>query len=181
MRAVALTLSSRGLPRYNPAMTTDLIDLATQLGEALKRKRWMLAVAESCTGGGIAQACTAIPGSSAWFERGFVTYSNRAKTEMLGVPAELIERHGAVSEEVARAMVTGALRHSPANIAIAVTGIAGPGGGSPTKPVGTVWFAWGVKNRSALSLRKQFDGDRTMVRAQSTRLAIEQLVAEIAR
>ena len=161
-------------------MTTDLIDLATQLGEALKRKRWMLAVAESCTGGGIAQACTAIPGSSEWFERGFVTYSNRAKQEMLGVSAELIERHGAVSEEVARAMAEGALQHSLASVTIAVTGIAGPGGGSSTKPVGTVWFAWGVK--SALStLRSQFDGDRAMVRAQSTRFAIERLIAKLGR
>jgi len=148
-------------------MTTDLIDLATQLGEALKRKRWMLAVAESCTGGGIAQACTAIPGSSEWFERGFVTYSNRAKTEMLGVPAELIERHGAVSEEVARAMVIGALQHSPANIAIAVTGVAGPRGGSPTKPVGTVWVACGEKGRNTISQRYRFDGDRNAVRARA--------------
>lgn len=162
-------------------MTTDLIDLATQLGEALKQKRWMLAVAESCTGGGIANACTAIPGSSEWFERGFVTYSNRAKTEMLGVPAELIQRHGAVSEEVARAMATGALQHSPASIAVAVTGIAGPGGGSPTRPVGTVWFAWGAKGESVSTLHSQFDGDRAMVRAQSTRFAIERLIAELVR
>lgn len=179
--SIALTMRSAELRRYNHKMSDDLLILATRLGDALKRRRWMLAVAESCTGGGIAHACTAIPGSSEWFDRGFVTYSNRAKTEMLGVPAELIERYGAVSEEVARAMAEGALQHSPANVAIAVTGIAGPAGGSTTKPVGTVWFAWGMKDRSVSSLRKQFDGDRVRVRAQSTRLAIDQLVAELAR
>lgn len=157
-------------------MTTDLIDLATQLGEALKRKRWMLAVAESCTGGGIAQACTAIPGSSAWFERGFVTYSNRAKTEMLGVPAELIERHGAVSEEVARAMAEGALKYSHAHIVVAATGIAGPTGGSPQKPVGTVWIARSSSNTEVTSRRYQFNGDRMLVREQSIAAALKDLL-----
>lgn len=169
-------MHSPELRGYNRAMADDLIALATQLGEALKRKGWMLAVAESCTGGGIAQACTAIPGSSEWFDRGFVTYSNRAKVEMLGVPAQLIERQGAVSQEVARAMAEGALRHSHAHVAVAVTGIAGPGGGSPTKPVGTVWFAWALKDGSTLSQRRQLTGDRADVRAQSVVAAVKQLV-----
>ena len=160
-------------------MTTDLIDLVTQLGEALKRKRWMLAVAESCTGGGIANACTAIPGSSEWFERGFVTYSNRAKTEMLSVPAELIERHGAVSEEVARAMAEGALIYSHADVALSVTGIAGPGGGSLHKPVGTVWIACGGKGLQVASKKYQFNGDRSAVRLESTASALAQALVLI--
>jgi len=160
-------MRSPELRGYNRAMTDDLIALATQLGEALKRKGWMLAVAESCTGGGIAQACTAIPGSSEWFDRGFVTYSNRSKTEMLGVPAELIERHGAVSEEVARAMAEGALIYSHADVAISVTGIAGPEGGSPAKPVGTVWIAAAVRTGAVAAQRYQFIGDRGAVRQQS--------------
>lgn len=157
-------------------MSDDLIALATQLGEALKRKGWMLAVAESCTGGGIAHACTAIPGSSEWFERGFVTYSNRAKTEMLGVPAELIERYGAVSEEVARAMAEGALRYSHAHVAVAVTGIAGPGGGSAEKPVGTVWLAGLATDGRRFAERHQFNGDRGAVRKQSTVRTLRQAV-----
>lgn len=160
-------------------MADDLIALATQLGEALKRKGWMLAVAESCTGGGIAQACTAIPGSSEWFDRGFVTYSNRSKTEMLGVSADLIERHGAVSEEVARAMAEGAIKHSHAHVAVAVTGIAGPGGGSPAKPVGTVCFAWALKGGTALSLRRALAGDRAAIRAQSVVASVELLVGYV--
>ena len=158
-------------------MSDDLIALATQLGEALKRKGWMLAVAESCTGGGIAHACTAIPGSSEWFERGFVTYSNRAKQEMLGVPAALIERHGAVSEEVVRAMADGALRHSGAHVAVAVTGIAGPSGGSSTKPVGTVWFAWAMTNGTVSSLRRHFTGDRASIRRQSVMFVLTEAIA----
>ena len=114
------------------------------LAAALRGRGWRMATAESCTGGLIAAACTELPGSSEWFERGFVTYSNEAKTTMLGVPAALIAAHGAVSEEVARAMVEGALRHAPVQLAVAVTGIAGPGGAVPGKPVGTVWLAWGV-------------------------------------
>ena len=157
-------------------MADDLIALATQLGEVLKRKGWMLAVAESCTGGGIAQACTAIPGSSEWFDRGFVTYSNRSKIEMLGVSADLLERHGAVSEEVARAMAEGAIKHSHAHVAVAVTGIAGPGGGSPAKPVGTVCFAWALKGGAALSLRRALAGDRAAIRAQSVVASVELLV-----
>ncbi|MGW8422660.1 MULTISPECIES: CinA family protein [Comamonas] len=117
-------------------------ELVRQLAARLTEKGWMLATAESCTGGMIAAACTDLAGSSQWFERGFVTYSNEAKTEMLGVPAELIAKHGAVSEEVVRAMAEGAIRHSRAQVSIAVTGVAGPGGGSAEKPVGTVWVGW---------------------------------------
>ena len=118
------------------------------LAQQLLARHWMMATAESCTGGLIAAACTDLAGSSAWFERGLVTYSNEAKTELLGVPAELIAQHGAVSEAVARAMAAGALARSQAQVAVAVTGVAGPGGGSASKPVGTVWLAW--RSRDAL-------------------------------
>lgn len=121
-------------------------ELVRQLAAKLTEKGWMLATAESCTGGMIAAACTDLAGSSQWFERGFVTYSNEAKTEMLGVPAELIAKHGAVSEEVVRAMAEGAIRHSRAQVSIAVTGVAGPGGGSAEKPVGTVWVGWCIES-----------------------------------
>lgn len=172
--SIALTMRSAELRRYNHKMSDDLLILAARLGDALKRRRWMLAVAESCTGGGIAHACTAIPGSSEWFDRGFVTYSNRAKTEMLGVPAELIERHGAVSEQVARAMAHGALQHSHAQIALAVTGIAGPTGGSPSKPVGLVWIALADTGSEISALRYRFSGDRAYVRGQSVLAALRQ-------
>ena len=162
---------------YNRTMADDVIALATRLGEALKRKGWMLAAAESCTGGGIAHACTAVPGSSEWFDRGFVTYSNRSKIEMLGVPAELIERHGAVSEEVACAMAEGALIYSHAQVAVAVTGVAGPTGGSSRKPIGTVWIAGTIKDRQTAGQRYQFAGDRTAVRQQSVAVALQLVLA----
>ena len=120
--------------------------LATQVGEALKAHGLMLATAESCTGGGVAQAITEVAGSSAWFERGFVTYSNLSKQQMLGVRESTLMQHGAVSEMTVREMVEGALKHSNAQVALAVSGIAGPDGGTPDKPVGTVWFAWGLKD-----------------------------------
>lgn len=131
-----------------------------------------LATAESCTGGWVAQVCTSIPGSSLWFERGFVVYSNRAKEEMLGVPADLLEKHGAVSELCVRAMAEGALVHSPAEISIAVTGIAGPDGGTADKPVGTVWFAWAGLGRKTLCRREHVPGDRAAVRRQAVVLAL---------
>lgn len=174
LRAVFLTFRTPGLRRYNRTMSDDLIALATQLGEALKRKGWMLAVAESCTGGGVAHACTAVPGSSGWFERGFVTYSNRAKEEMLGVSPELVARYGAVSEEVARAMAEGALRKSRAHVTVAVTGIAGPSGGSAEKPVGTVWIAGMTADGCSFAGRHQFTGDRGAVRHQSVVRALQQ-------
>lgn len=134
----------------------------------------MLATAESCTGGLIAAACTALAGSSQWFERGFVSYSNAAKTELLGVPSTLINQHGAVSEPVARAMAEGALAHSAAQTSVAVTGVAGPTGGSVDKPVGTVWLAWCVHGRT-YSERQHFAGDRAAVRAATVRHALVQL------
>ena len=135
----------------------------------------MLATAESCTGGLIAATCTDLPGSSTWLERGFVTYSNAAKTELLGVPADLIARHGAVSEPVARAMAEGALARSHAQVSVAVTGVAGPSGGSADKPVGTVWLAWHVDGHTH-SERCQFAGDRAAVRQATVAHALARLV-----
>jgi nicotinamide-nucleotide amidase len=135
----------------------------------------MLATAESCTGGLIAAACTDLAGSSDWFERGFVTYSNAAKSELLSVPPQLIETHGAVSEAVVRAMALGALTHAKAQVAIAVTGIAGPGGGSADKPVGTVWLGWAIQGQ-VFSQCQQFAGDRAQVREASVRYALSRLL-----
>ncbi len=135
----------------------------------------MLATAESCTGGLIAAACTDLAGSSTWFERGFVTYSNAAKTDLLGVAAALITAHGAVSEAVAHAMAAGAIAHSQAQVALAVTGVAGPGGGTADKPVGTVWFGWAVDGQIRTE-RRRFDGDRAAVRAATVRHALQTLV-----
>ncbi len=145
------------------------------LANLLLKKGLFLATAESCTGGMIAAACTDLAGSSAWFERGFVTYSNAAKTDMLGVDAALIAQHGAVSEPVARAMAFGAVRHSHAQVSVAVTGVAGPTGGSADKPVGTVWFAWSVSG-SLHSEMKRFDGDRAGVRRATLEHAIGKLM-----
>ncbi len=147
----------------------------TRLSEGLLARGWMMATAESCTGGMIAAACTDLAGSSQWFERGFVTYSNEAKTEMLSVDAALIADHGAVSEVVARAMAHGAARHSRAQVAVAVTGIAGPTGGSAAKPVGTVCFGFMVDGR-LVSETRRFDGDRAQVRAQTVAHALQRLV-----
>jgi nicotinamide-nucleotide amidase len=144
------------------------------LAERLRARGWFMAAAESCTGGLIAAACTSVAGSSDWFERGFVTYSNEAKTGLLGVPAALIAAHGAVSEEVARAMVQGALAHAPVQLAVAVTGIAGPGGAVPGKPVGTVWLAWGTA-AGVQAERLQLGGDRSAVRAGTVHAALRRL------
>ena len=145
--------------------------LAT-LAEQLTQRGWMLATAESCTGGWIAKCCTDVAGSSAWFDRGFVTYSNAAKQDMLGVRAETLAQYGAVSEAVVAEMATGALRHSQAHIAVAVSGIAGPSGGSVEKPVGTVCFAWAMRNGEVLTKTCQFAGDREAVRWQSVVFAL---------
>jgi nicotinamide-nucleotide amidase len=155
-------------------------DLAAQLAAALLRRRWLLATAESCTGGLIAAACTALPGSSDWFERGFVTYSNAAKTELLGVPAALIAEHGAVSEPVARAMADGALARARAQASLSVTGIAGPSGASPGKPVGTVCFGWRVGGQTHAQTR-HFPGDRAAVRAQAVEHALRGLLEFLGR
>ncbi len=156
-------------------MSADTLPLAQALASALLARHWMLATAESCTGGLIAGACTDLSGSSNWFERGFVTYSNAAKTELLGVPAPLIAQHGAVSEAVARAMAEGALRHSAAQLAVAVTGVAGPTGGTADKPVGLVWFGFALPGQ-VLSEKMQFPGDRAAVRAATVRHALRRLV-----
>jgi nicotinamide-nucleotide amidase len=147
--------------------------LAAKVGEALKSHGLMLATAESCTGGGVAQAITEVAGSSAWFERGFVTYSNLSKQQMLGVRESTLIQHGAVSEMTVREMVAGALQHSSAQVALAVSGIAGPDGGTAEKPVGTVWFAWGFKNGETRAQRFQLDGNRSEVRAQAVRIALQ--------
>ncbi|MFC5519953.1 CinA family protein [Polaromonas jejuensis] len=149
--------------------------LVVNLADILQQKNWQLAIAESCTGGMICAACTDLAGSSNWFERGFVTYSNAAKTELLGVDAALIARHGAVSEAVARAMAEGAMSHSKAQVALAVTGVAGPTGGSPAKPVGMVWFGFALPGQQ-LSEVRHFDGDRAAVRAATVRHALQRLL-----
>ena len=150
-------------------------EITEKLAVALRARGWRMVTAESCTGGLIAAACTDLAGSSDWFERGFVTYSNAAKAELLGVPPESIAQHGAVSEPVARAMAEGALRRSHAQLSVAVTGVAGPGGGSADKPVGTVWFAWCADGRTE-SQRMRFDGDRAAVRAQTVLHALQGLL-----
>ena len=153
--------------------------LVAGLADALVARGATLAAAESCTGGLIAAACTARPGSSAWFERGLVTYSNTAKTELLGVPAALIAANGAVSAEVARAMAEGAVARTPATFAIAVTGIAGPDGGSAAKPVGTVWIATCARGEAADAVLLQARGDRAAVRALAVVRALELLLARV--
>lgn len=150
-----------------------LFELAARVGEALKAQGLMLATAESCTGGWVAQAVTAVPGSSQWFERGFVTYTYISKREMLGVSQDTLAAHGAVSEQVVREMVAGALANSHAQIAVAISGTAGPDGGTPEKPVGTVCLAWGVKNGEPKSVVQQFSGDREAVRRAAVRTALE--------
>jgi nicotinamide-nucleotide amidase len=155
-----------------------LVNIVERLADLLRERQWMLATAESCTGGMIAAACTDLSGSSEWFERGFVTYSNEAKIELLGVDAQMIAAHGAVSEVVARAMAFGAVRHSHARVSVAVTGVAGPTGGTPDKPVGTVWFAFMVDGRLSSEMQR-FDGDRAAVRRQTVDLAVTRLVQRL--
>lgn len=162
------------------------LTLTEQLAEVLQQHGWMLATAESCTGGMIAANCTDLSGSSNWFERGFVTYSNAAKHDMLGVDSALIESHGAVSEAVAQSMAIGALRHSRAQVSLAVTGIAGPSGGSLEKPVGTVWFAWALPSDKGPALGAEtawlktemmhFTGDRQAVREATLMHALQTVV-----
>ena len=160
-------------------MPTQLAAAVQAVADTLLRRQWMLATAESCTGGMVAAACTDLAGSSAWLERGFVTYSNAAKTQMLSVDAQLIASHGAVSEPVARAMAQGALQHSAAQVALAITGVAGPGGGSAAKPVGTVWFAfagpWGLHSEV-----QHFGGDRAAVRQAAALHALLRMDAHCA-
>ena len=163
------------MPLDMPPHTAALVE---SLAHALTSRGWMMASAESCTGGLIAGACTDRAGSSDWFERGFVTYSNAAKTELLGVPADLIAAHGAVSEPVARAMAAGALAHAPVQLAVAVTGVAGPGGGSAAKPVGTVWFGWATPQGVDTGCMR-FDGDRAAVRQATVAHALAGLLQRL--
>ena len=160
-----------------PLLKEELLaqDLPGLLADLMLKKGWLLATAESCTGGMISAACTDLAGSSAWFERGFVTYSNAAKTELLGVDAALIAAHGAVSEEVARAMAAGAIARSRAQVAVAVTGVAGPSGGSRAKPVGTVWFGFMLDGQLSSEVQ-HFDGDRAAVRLATVQHALKRLV-----
>jgi nicotinamide-nucleotide amidase len=154
-----------------------LYQLAEDAGAALKARGLMLTAAESCTGGWISEAVTMVPGSSDWFERGFVTYTYISKREMLGVKEATLGKHGAVSEEVVREMAKGALARSHAQVAVAVSGVAGPSGGTPEKPVGTVCFAWGMKDGKPVSETKRFSGDRESVRRQSVEHALRGVLA----
>lgn len=157
---------------------TPISDLVAQLAKALKARQHFLATAESCTGGLIAGACTDLSGSSDWFERGYVTYSNAAKCELLGVPAALIDAHGAVSEPVARAMAAGAVARAHVQCSVAVTGVAGPSGGSTEKPVGTVWFGWATPH-GVFTEHQHFLGDRTAVRQASVAHALSGLLKRL--
>ncbi len=160
-------------------MSPDTTELALALGNALAQRGMRLATAESCTGGRIAGAVTDIAGSSGWFDRGFVTYSNEAKCDMLGVDPATIAAHGAVSEQTAREMAEGALKRSLADVSVAVTGIAGPGGATPTKPVGTVCIAWARRDRPTRSETLVFAGDREAVRAKTVIHAMQALLADL--
>ena len=158
------------------------VEFAQQTGalaEQLLRRHQLLAAAESCTGGWLAKACTDRAGSSGWFERGFVTYSNAAKQELLGVSAATLDRHGAVSREVVLEMVTGALTCSRAHWAVAISGIAGPGGGTEQKPVGTVWFGWAGPGDWQLAQKARFEGDRDAVRHQAVAAALQVLLQRL--
>ncbi|MBI2296730.1 MAG: nicotinamide-nucleotide amidohydrolase family protein [Betaproteobacteria bacterium] len=157
-----------------------LYRLAEEVGAALKSRRLMLATAESCTGGWVAEAITMVAGSSDWFERGFVTYTYVSKREMLGVKERTLETHGAVSEEVVREMAQGTLAHSHAQVAVAVSGVAGPSGGTPEKPVGTVCFAWALKDGAPRSETLRCSGDREAVRRQSVEHALKGVLALLA-
>ena len=156
---------------------SELTELSNKLSRLLLERKKHLAVAESCTGGWLAKCLTDIAGSSDWFERGFVTYSNAAKQDMLGVAAPTLAADGAVSEAVVREMVRGVLVHAPVDIAVAISGIAGPGGGSPDKPVGTVCFAWAERGGGAEAATCHFDGERESVRYQAVQYALVRLIA----
>jgi len=160
-------------------MDKEIIELSERLGKALKENGLMIATAESCTGGGIAQAITEIPGSSTWFDRGFVTYSNLSKVQMLQVKQSTLDKYGAVSEEVATEMVEGALSNSDADMAVSVTGIAGPGGGTDQKPVGTIYIAFKVKNRKINCKKYNFVGGRVDIRKQIVVAVLRQLIIKL--
>ncbi|MDZ7622017.1 MAG: nicotinamide-nucleotide amidase [Candidatus Competibacteraceae bacterium] len=159
----------------------NLYELAAKMGAALRTRGQTIAIAESCTGGWIAKVATDVPGSSGWFDRGFVTYSNVAKSDLLGVRKETIVNHGAVSAEVVAEMADGALQRSPADVVVAVSGIAGPDGGTPDKPVGTVYLAWALREGSVHTERRQFQGDRDRVRLQSVAAALQGVLDVLAK
>lgn len=159
----------------------NLYELAVQVGVALRTRKQTLAIAESCTGGWIAKVATDVPGSSGWFDRGFVTYSNAAKTELLGVQESTLASHGAVSAQVVAEMVAGALERSRADMVLAVSGIAGPDGGSPDKPVGTVYFAWAQRLGAVQGERRHFAGNRDAVRLQAVAAALQGVLDVFAR
>lgn len=154
----------------------ELHQLARELGDKLCERGWKLATAESCTGGWVGQLVTALPGSSHWYERGFITYANAAKIEMLGVPERTLTSHGAVSEETATAMAAGALKHSHAQATLAITGIAGPGGGTPQKPVGLVCYGWALADGTLMSSTCRLDGDREEIRSRAVAAALRGLI-----
>lgn len=155
----------------------DLLELARKTGQALQRAGHMLATAESCTAGGIMKVMTDVAGSSGWCEGGFIVYTNRAKQRLLGVPVEVIAEHGAVSRECVEAMAQGALENSDATLSVAVSGIAGPDGGTATKPVGTVWLAWAVRDGTLRSECSLFEGDRDAVRRQTITHALSEIIS----
>ncbi|MHB1213577.1 MAG: CinA family protein [Thiobacillus sp.] len=154
----------------------ELHRLAVELGDRLRARGWSLATAESCTGGWVGQLVTAQPGCSDWYERGFITYANAAKIEMLGVPADTLALHGAVSEETASAMAAGALAHSHAQAALAISGIAGPGGGTPQKPVGLVCYGWALADGTLMSSTCRLDGDRAEIRSRAVAASLRGLI-----
>ncbi len=160
----------------NTEYQTHLLELTEQVALHLKRKQWLLATAESCTGGWLAKCCTDLTGSSAWFERGFVTYSNQSKHDLLGVSLGTLEHYGAVSDQSAAEMASGALTNSPADISVAITGVAGPDGGSIEKPVGTVWVAWCLKNSRPQTVCLQLKGDREQIRYQAVVAALKGII-----
>lgn len=154
----------------------ELHQLAVDVSEKLRARGWMLATAESCTGGWVGQLLTSLPGSSQWYERGFITYANAAKIEMLGVSAELLELHGAVSEATASAMAAGALKNSHAQASLAISGIAGPAGGTPQKPVGLVCYGWALADGTVLSSTCRLDGDREEIRSRAVAASLRGLI-----
>jgi len=160
---------------------TELVQLAERLGLGLRARGIMLVTAESCTGGWLAQIITAVPGSSKWFDRGFVTYSNASKQEMLGVPASILQEYGAVSEACVKAMAAGAIAHANSDLAVSISGIAGPGGATPDKPVGTVWVGWTWCSEKPQARVFHFEGDRQRVREQAVHAALDILLAEVER
>jgi nicotinamide-nucleotide amidase len=166
-------------------MDDELNSLASELGRLLLNMQWQVVTAESCTGGWIAQAITSVSGSSQWFDRGFISYSNASKIDMLAVTNEILEREGAVSAATAAAMAVGALASSKARISVAVTGIAGPEGGSIAKPVGTVWFGFAYSDEEGkthvFTEKQQFDGDRHTVRYAAVRFGLKELITMVAR